>query len=60
MLKWIENQNNFNEIREKYTDYLVLLFWGDFSPAAQRALSELKQFSGIIPPFQCMYWMSRK
>lgn len=45
MLKWIESQKNFNEIRENYMDYLVLLFWGDFSGAAQRALSELKQFT---------------
>lgn len=45
MLKWIKNQENFNEIRRKHKDYLVLLFWGDFSPAAGRALSELKRFT---------------
>ena len=45
MLKWIENQKNFQEIREKYKDFLVLLFWGDFSNAARRALTELKEFS---------------
>lgn len=45
MLKWIENQKNFDEIRDKHEDYLVLLFWGNFSRAAHRALSELKAFS---------------
>ncbi len=45
MIKWIHDQNYFNEIREKHKEYLVLLFWGDFSSPAKRALSELEQFS---------------
>lgn len=45
MLQWIKDQNQFNELREKHKDYLVLIFWGDFSPAAGRALSEMEEFS---------------
>ena len=49
MLKWIKDGNHLNEIREKHKDYFILLFWGKFSNAAQRALSELKQFSQDYP-----------
>lgn len=45
MLEWIESREHLDTIREKHKDYYVLLFWGGFSKAAQRALAEIKQFS---------------
>jgi len=44
-MKWIKDSNDFSEIREKHKDYFILFFWGDFSEAAHRAISELKHFS---------------
>lgn len=45
MLEWIENRDHLNMVREEHNAYLVLVFWGAFSPACERALAELKQFS---------------
>jgi glutaredoxin-like YruB-family protein len=45
MLDWIKDREHLEAVREKHGDYFVLVFWGGFSRAAQRALGELKQFS---------------
>ena len=45
MLLWIKDRDHLAEVRGKHKDYFVLVFWGSFSDAAQRALNELKQFS---------------
>lgn len=44
MLVWIKDRDHLTEVRRKHKDYFVLVFWGSFSNAAQRALTELKQF----------------
>ena len=44
MLEWIKSREHLSTVREKHKDYFVLVFWGSFSNAAQRALGELKQF----------------
>lgn len=49
MLSWIKDREDLNEVREKHQDYFILLFWGDFSEAAGRTLSELKEFAGDYP-----------
>lgn len=49
MLEWLKDIQHFNRIREKHKDYLILFFWGNFSEAAGRALSELKKISEEYP-----------
>jgi len=49
MLAWIKDRADLNDVREKQRDYFTLLFWGDFSGAAGRALAELKEFSTDYP-----------
>jgi len=41
MIKWIHDQNNFNEIREKYKEYLVLLFWGEELITCRKQLAQI-------------------
>ena len=45
MLLWIENSQQWQEIQKKHQDFLVVMFYGDFSSAAKRALAEIEQFS---------------
>ncbi|MFO7891035.1 MAG: thioredoxin family protein [bacterium] len=44
-IKWIKDENNLVQIQEKHKDFLMLLFYADFSENAKRALSELEKFS---------------
>lgn len=43
-MNWIRNREHCTEIQEKHGEFFVLLFYGDFSSAAKRALSEIKEF----------------
>ena len=45
MVDWIKDGEHLQAVRQKHKDYFVLAFWGKFSDAAQRALSELKEFA---------------
>jgi len=45
MIKWIEDSNHLEQIQKKHNNFYMLLFYADFSVAAERALSELEEFS---------------
>ncbi len=45
MIEWIEGREHLEEIQEKHKEFLILLFYADFSSASKRALDELEQFS---------------
>jgi len=45
MFEWIKDQNHFKNAQNKHKDFLVLMFYVDFSPNARRALVEIENFS---------------
>jgi glutaredoxin-like YruB-family protein len=45
MIQWIKDHDHLAELQEKHKEYLIILFYGGFSSASKRALSELEQFS---------------
>jgi len=45
MIKWIQGLHHLTELQQNHPDGLILLFYGDFSPASERALAELEQFT---------------
>ncbi len=45
MIKWIKDKEHLRSVQEKHTEFLMLIFYANFSSPAKRALSELKQFS---------------
>jgi glutaredoxin-like YruB-family protein len=45
MIPWIQDHDHLAAVQQEHQDLLILLFYGSFSPAAQRALAELEQFS---------------
>jgi len=45
MLEWIKDHSHLESVRAEHADYFVLLFWGEFSEGARRALSEVEQFA---------------
>jgi glutaredoxin-like YruB-family protein len=45
MIEWIKNDRHLGQVQEKYNEFLVLVFYADFSSAAKRALTEVEQFS---------------
>jgi len=45
MIRWVENREHLAKLREEHGDFLVLVSYGSFSSAAQRALKELEAFS---------------
>lgn len=45
MIEWIKNYEHLKSVREQHKDFFILMFWGDFSEAAQRALREMEGLS---------------
>ena len=45
MIKWIENPRSLEDIQGENGKAVVLLFYGDLSSPAKRAVAELEQFS---------------
>jgi len=45
MIEWIKDHKNFGEVQEKHKEFLIVLFYANFSSASKRALAELEQFS---------------
>lgn len=41
MIKWIEDYNHLEQLQEKHKEFLILLFYANFSSGAKRALAEL-------------------
>jgi glutaredoxin-like YruB-family protein len=45
MLDWVKDEDHLEKLQREHQEYLVLLFWGTFSDAAQRALREVEKFA---------------
>jgi len=45
LIEWIKEEKDFEKAEKKNKDFFMLFFYGDFSSAAKRALSEIKEFS---------------
>jgi len=45
MIEWVKDDKDFSRAEEKNHELLMLFFYADFSSAAKRSLSEIKQFS---------------
>jgi len=45
MLTWLKDREQLRTTAAEHSDFFVLVFWGSFSEAAQRALAELTKFS---------------
>ena len=54
MIEWIKDHKHLGEVQEKHKEFLIVLFYGDFSSASKRALAALQQFSkdnGEVPVY---------
>ena len=54
MIEWIKDHKHLGEVQEKHKEFLIVLFYGDFSAASKRALAALQQFSkdnGEVPVY---------
>ncbi len=45
MIEWIKDDNHLKQAQEKHKDFLILVFYANFSSHAKRALAELENFS---------------
>ena len=45
MIEWVKDHNHIVQVQEKHKEFLILMFYADFSSNAKRALAELKNFS---------------
>jgi len=45
VIEWIEDHNHFIRMQQKYSEYMILLFYAKFSSHAKRALTEIELFS---------------
>jgi glutaredoxin-like YruB-family protein len=45
MIEWIEDHKHLGEAQKKHKEFLIVLFYANFSSASKRALAELEQFS---------------
>ncbi len=45
MIEWIKGHKHFKQVQEKHKEFLLFLFYADFSSTSKRALAELEQFS---------------
>jgi len=44
MIEWIKDQKHLQEAQKKHRDFLILVFYADFSSNAKRALAEIESF----------------
>jgi len=45
MIEWIENHSHLAQVQERNKEFLVLVFYANFSSASKRAMAELEKFS---------------
>jgi len=45
VIEWIKDHKHFGQVQEKHKEFLILLFYANFSSPAKRALSEIERFS---------------
>ncbi len=45
MIEWIKDDNHFKQVQENHKDFLILVFYANFSSAAKRAITEIENFS---------------
>ena len=44
-MDWIKDHKHFGQVKEKHKEFLILVFYANFSSPAKRALSEIERFS---------------
>ena len=47
MLEWIKNEDHFRDVQSKHKNFLILMFYANFSSNARRALIEIENFSKL-------------
>jgi glutaredoxin-like YruB-family protein len=45
MIQWIKDHKHFAQVQRRHKEFLIVLFYANFSSASKRALAELEQFS---------------
>jgi len=45
MIEWIKDYKHLGQMQEKHKEFLILVFYGNFSSVSKRALAELENFS---------------
>jgi len=45
MIEWIKNESHLGQVQKKHKDFLMLIFYADFSSTAKRGRTELEKFS---------------
>jgi len=45
VIDWIKDHKHFGQVQEKHKEFLILVFYANFSSPAKRALSEIERFS---------------
>ena len=45
MIEWIKDDKHLGKVQEKHREFLILVFYANFSSSAKRALTELENFS---------------
>lgn len=45
MIGWIQDYNHFGQVQEKHKEFLILVFYANFSSSSKRALAEIEKFS---------------
>lgn len=45
MIDWIKDHKHFGHVQEKHKEFLILVFYANFSSPAKRTLSEIERFS---------------
>lgn len=45
MIEWIKDQKHLQEVQKKHREFLILVFYANFSSNAKHALAELENFS---------------
>jgi len=45
VIEWIKDHKYLGQVQEKHKEFLILVFYANFSSASKRALAEIEQFS---------------
>ena len=51
MVERIKDDKHLQEVKERHKEFLILVFYADFSSSAKRALVELENFSNKMKAF---------
>ncbi|MBN1999928.1 hypothetical protein JW935_20410 [candidate division KSB1 bacterium] len=53
MIEWIKDAEYLALVQEKHRDFLMSMFYADFSTAAKQAITEIEKFSKKIK--KCLF-----